>query len=166
MSVAGSLIPLTVPEVRRLVLAMVEPEARRPFRLDWSRWRRAHQAVASRWHAPRRAREPDRPRAAVTASLPGLPDAALTEAEWAAVRPLLPPQRPPTGRPRHDHRRVLSGILWVVRTQASWRDLPPELGKWQTAYKRYRLWRDTGLWPQLIAALGYDEEAPLSKVTL
>ena len=49
------LIPLTVPEVRRLVLAMGEAAERRPFRLGWSRWRRAHQAVAARCHAARRA---------------------------------------------------------------------------------------------------------------
>jgi hypothetical protein len=155
-----------VPEVRRLVLAMVEPEECRTFRLAWSRWRRAHQAVARRWHAARLARGPDRPRAAVDTPSPVPPDAALTEAEWRAVRPLLPPQRPPTGRPRHDHRRVLSGILWVVRTRASWRDLPPELGKWETAYKRYRLWRDTGLWPRLLGALGDTTEGPPTEVAL
>ena len=38
-----------------------------------------------------------------------------------------------------------SGILWVVRTRASWRDMPLEFGKWETAYKRYKLWQDTGL---------------------
>jgi transposase len=79
--------------------------------------------------------------------------AELTEAEWERVRLLLPPQRPPTGRPRHDHRTLLSGILWVMRTHSSWRDLPLECGKWETAYKRYRLWQNTGLWQRLMAAL-------------
>jgi transposase len=48
----------------------------------------------------------------------------------------------------------LSGILWVVRTRASWRDMPLEFGNWETAYQRYRLWIDTGLWQRLLALLG------------
>jgi len=64
---------------------------------------------------------------------------ALTAAAWEAVRSLLPPQRPAVGRPRHDHRTVLGGIVWVIRHQASWRAVPPACGKWTTAYKRYRL---------------------------
>src|SRR5215213_7381490 len=56
-----SLIPLTVPEVRRLVLAMGEVAERRSFRLGWSRWRRAHQAVAARCHAARQGRQDARP---------------------------------------------------------------------------------------------------------
>ena len=70
----------------------------------------------------------------------------LTEAEWARLRPLLPPRRPRVGRPRHDHRTVLGGILWVVRNRASWRDMPGALREVERAYKRYRLWSDTGLW--------------------
>jgi hypothetical protein len=143
-----------VPEVRRLVLAMTEGEERRAFRLRWSVWRRAHQAVAARCHATRRARERDQPHPnAVAAPDRPLP-AALTAAEWDVVSALLPPQRPPVGRPRHDHRTVLSGIVWVVRTQESWRDMPREFGKWETAYKRYRLWRDAGLWSRIVTALG------------
>jgi transposase len=91
--------------------------------------------------------------------------AELTEAEWQRVRAFLPPQRPPTGRPRHDHRTVLSGILWVLRTRASWRDLPLEFGKWETAYKRYRLWCTTGVWQRLLAALGDDADEQPSPVT-
>jgi transposase len=89
--------------------------------------------------------------------------AELTEAEWQRVRAFLPPQRPPTGRPRHDHRTVLSGILWVLRTRASWRDLPLEFGKWETAYKRYRLWQDTGLWQRLLTILGDDADESQDK---
>ena len=69
------MIPLTVPETRRLVLAMAESEAQRAFRIGWSRWRRAHQAVAARCHAARRARaqNPAMPRWHDAASCPGAP---------------------------------------------------------------------------------------------
>jgi transposase len=66
---------------------------------------------------------------------------------------MLPPQKPATGRPCHDHRTVLAGILWVVRSGASWRAMPTEYGKWETAYKRYRLWCATGLWPHILAEI-------------
>ena len=126
---------------------------RRAFRLGWSRWRRRHQAVAARSHAARRAlRHAVRP--PVDAAPPAEPtEERLTDAEWRRVEPILPPQQPATGRPRHDHRMVLGGILWVVRSGGSWRAMPAVYGKWETAYKRYRLWRETGLWARILAAL-------------
>jgi Putative transposase of IS4/5 family (DUF4096) len=147
------MIPLTVPETRRLVLALGAPDAHRAFRFGWSRWRRAHQAVAARCHAARHARA----RGQATQYRTILPDAlargALTDAEWERVRPVLPPQQPWTGRRRHDHRTILSGILTVVGTELSWREIPEQYGKWETAYKRYRLWCDEGRWPRIVAAL-------------
>ena len=53
----------------------------------------------------------------------------------------------------HDHRLVLGGILWVVRNGASWRDMPRRYGKWERAYRRYRLWSDTGLWERILNTL-------------
>jgi hypothetical protein len=141
-----------VPEVRRLVVAMGEVAERRLFRLGWSRWRRAHQAVAARCHAARHAPRQAALPLARAAPPPPAAEAGLTDGEWHRVVSLLPPQ-PTTGRPRHDHRTVLAGILWVVRSGASWRAMPQEYGKWETAYKRYRLWRTTGLWPRILAAL-------------
>jgi Putative transposase of IS4/5 family (DUF4096) len=141
-----------VPEVRRLILAMGDAAEQRPFRLAWSRWRRAHQAVAARCHAARHALRRANSPAARAAPLAAA-EAELTDAEWCLVQPLLPPQKPTTGRPRHDHRTVLAGILWVVRSGASWRAMPTEYGKWETAYQRYRLWCATGLWPRILAEL-------------
>ncbi len=53
--------------------------------------------------------------------------ALLTEKQWAKIEPLLPPlpEHPKGGRPWCDDRRVLEGILWILRTGARWRDLPP-----------------------------------------
>lgn len=147
------MIPLTVPEVRRLVAAMGEAAECRPFRLGWSRWRRAHQAVAARCHAVRRlSRQAALPLARAAPPSPAA-EAGLTDGEWHCVASLLPPQQPATGRPRHDHRTVLAGILWVVRSGASWRAMPKKYGKWETAYKRYRLWCASGLWQCILDAL-------------
>jgi hypothetical protein len=48
----------------------------------------------------------------------------LSDARWERLRRFLPAERPRTGRPNEDHRRILNGILWVHRTGAPWRDLP------------------------------------------
>ncbi len=155
-----------MPEVRRLFLALTGSREQRRFRLQWSLWRRAHQAVAARSRALRRAQVRDRPLARLAPERPAPGHAELTDAEWELVRPLLPPQRPPTGRPRHDHRAILSGILWVLRTRSSWRDMPLEFGTWETAYKRYRLWCDLGLRQRLLALLGDASVDASTEVTL
>jgi len=149
------MIPPTVPEARRLVLAMAEPEGRRRFLMGWSAWRRAHQAVAARCRAAKRAarhalRGEGPPEVATLAP----EEARLTDEQWASVRPLLPPRRGSIGRPPNDHRTVLGGILWVARTGSSWREMPEEYGKWETAYRRYELWLKQGLWRRILEALG------------
>ena len=135
------------------MLAMGEPAERRALRLGWSRWRRAHQAVAARCRAPTHALAPAPAPAPRAVTLPAPPPTGLSDAEWALVRPLLPPRKSRVGRPPHDHRTVLSGILAVVRGDGSWRAMPPEYGKWERAYKRYRRWRASGLWQRILTAL-------------
>jgi len=77
----------------------------------------------------------------------------LTDAQWTHIAPLLPkPRRKPLGgRPRVDDRACFEGILWILRTGARWRDLPPtypsgvtcwrRLGEWERADVWLRLWR-------------------------
>ena len=82
------------------------------------------------------------------------PDGApLTDKAWEIVEPLIP-RKPPAGRPYHDHRKVLGGIPWVMRTGSSWREMPEEFGKWETAYRHYELWLRQGLWERILRALG------------
>ena len=64
----------------------------------------------------------------------------LTDAAWAVLAPLLPPGGK-RGKPWQDHRRVINGILWKLRTGAPWRDLPERYGPWQTCYDRFVRWR-------------------------
>jgi len=53
----------------------------------------------------------------------------LTDAAWAVIAPLLP-RTGGRGKPWADHRRVISGILWKLRTGAPGRDLPARYGPW------------------------------------
>ncbi len=154
------MIAPTVPEVRRLVLAMAAPGGRRRFLLGWSTWRRAHQAVAARCRAARLAARRSlggKGPPEVAALAPE--EARLTDEQWELVQPILPPQRGAIGRPPNDHRVVLGGILWVARTGSSWREVPEKYGKRETAYRRHEPWVKQGLWRRILRALG-EEDLP------
>jgi len=77
----------------------------------------------------------------------------LTDQQWQQLQPLLPPQMPTTGRPAKDHRTIINGILWVLRTGAPWRDLPERYGPWPTVASRFYRWRQDGLWERLLASV-------------
>lgn len=150
---------LSLPEVRRLlhvVGAAVDQQAKG---LHWSRFRRQHQARAQRCHRRRRAQQAPpvscHPPAAV--QILGLP--ALTDDVWEYLRPLLPPQKPLTGRPAVDHRLVVEGMLWVARTGSSWRELPERFGPWSTVASRYQRWGKEGLWTRIVQTLLLQEPA-------
>lgn len=87
----------------------------------------------------------------------------LSNEQWERLRLLLPPQKPKTGRPAHDHRVILNGILWILRTGAPWRDLPERYGPWRTVATRFYRWRRAGVWDRLLSQLQAiaDEEGKL-----
>lgn len=123
-------------------------------------WRRAHQAVAARCRAAKLAARQGRGTSEPLKAASIAPEEArLTDEQWASVRPLLPPQGGEVGRPPHDHREVLEGILWVARTGSSWREMPEEFGKWERAYRRHELWVKQGLWERILQVLG-EEDLP------
>jgi transposase len=71
---------------------------------------------------------------------------------WAQLEPLLPLPAT-TGRPRGDSQPLVAGLLWMMHHGASWRAIPHEYGSWHTLYSRYQLWRRTGVWARITAAL-------------
>ena len=83
----------------------------------------------------------------------------LTDEQFAKLAPLLPPQKPRTGRPNNDHRTVLEGICWVLRTGAPWRDLPARFGSPGTVSSRFYRWRQDGTWDRILAALQQQADA-------
>ncbi len=77
----------------------------------------------------------------------------LSNEDWEKLKPLLPPEKPRTGKPNHDHRLVVNGILWILRTGAPWRDLPERYGKWESVATRFYRWQKAGVWNQILEHL-------------
>ncbi len=75
----------------------------------------------------------------------------LSDAEWAKIEPLLPRGR--RGAHRVDDRRVISGIIHMLKTGARWRDCPPAYGPYTTIYNRYHRWSLQGVWFAIFEAL-------------
>lgn len=74
----------------------------------------------------------------------------LTNAEWDRLESFLPRVGARGGR-WSDHRRVINGVLYRVRTGVQWRDLPERFGPWETVYKRHRRWSADGTWQMLLS---------------
>src|SRR4051812_11101464 len=73
----------------------------------------------------------------------------LTRPRWKQPKRLLPPAKP-GGRPRSvDLRKVINGILYIVRGGCAWRMMPTDLPPWSTCYDYFRKWRNDGTWAKL-----------------
>lgn len=75
----------------------------------------------------------------------------LDDEAWAAIEPHLPKNQP--GARRVDDRRVISGILHVLKTGCRWQDCPAEYGPPTTIYNRFNRWSRRQLWSRILDAL-------------
>jgi transposase len=75
----------------------------------------------------------------------------LSDAEWDALQPHLPQGR--RGARRVDDRRVISGIMHMLRSGGRWKDCPAVYGPYTTIYNRWNRWSRQGVWEQIFYAL-------------
>jgi transposase len=75
----------------------------------------------------------------------------LSDEAWAAIEPHLPKNQP--GARRVDDRRVISGIIHVLKTGGRWRDCPKDYGPHTTIYNRFNRWSRRALWRRILDAL-------------
>jgi transposase len=81
----------------------------------------------------------------------------LTPAQMRRIRPHFPLSH---GIPRVDDRRVLSGIIFVIKGGLRWRDAPPGYGPHKTLYNRFVRWSRMGVFSQIFAALAGEAGEP------
>lgn len=75
----------------------------------------------------------------------------LSDEAWAAIEPHLPRNQP--GARRVDDRRVISGIVHVLKVGCRWCDCPADYGPSTTIYNRFNRWSRRGFWLKLLDAL-------------
>lgn len=75
----------------------------------------------------------------------------LNDDEWERIQPWLPQGR--RGAHRVDDRRVISGIIHMLKTGARWRNCPVEYGPYTTIYNRFNRWSKQGVWEDVFYAL-------------
>ena len=74
----------------------------------------------------------------------------LSQAQMRRIEPYFPLSH---GVPRVDDRRVLSGILFVIRNGLRWRDAPRAYGPPKTIYNRFIRWSRLGVFNRILAEL-------------
>lgn len=74
----------------------------------------------------------------------------LNDEQWSAIEPFMPRNQP--GARRVDDRRVISGILHVLKCGCRWIDCPKEYGPHTTVYNRYNRWSRRRFWTGLLEA--------------
>ena len=80
----------------------------------------------------------------------------LSDVQWDRVAPLLPGKIGDRGRSGKDNRAFLEAVLFVARTGVPWRDLPEEFGPWNSVYKRFSRWSESGVWEKVFEELSSD----------
>lgn len=75
----------------------------------------------------------------------------LSDEQWAKIEPHLPTDV--RGKERVDDRRVISGIIHVLKSGCRWCDCPPEYGPYTTIYNRFTRWAQRGVWENLFREL-------------
>ncbi|MFF9511514.1 IS5 family transposase [Streptomyces sp. NPDC014724] len=76
----------------------------------------------------------------------------LTNREWSILEAHLPPSGGRGGR-WNDHRTVINGIMFRIRTGIPWRDLSERYGSWKTVYERHRRWSADGTWDRILQSV-------------
>ncbi|RJP78729.1 MAG: IS5 family transposase [Desulfobacteraceae bacterium] len=83
----------------------------------------------------------------------------LTNEQWNRIEPIITatsPVKDPRGRKERDPREVMNGILWILRTGAPWKDLPPRYPPYQTCHRRFQQWVRQGVFRIIAQELAQD----------
>jgi transposase len=84
-------------------------------------------------------------------------DQWISNTQLERIKPCFPRSH---GRPRVDDRRVISGIIHVIRNGLRWRDVPEVYGPHKTLYNRFMRWSRLGVFDRIFAALASEGPEP------
>jgi putative transposase len=81
----------------------------------------------------------------------------LSPTQMRRIAPFFPRSR---GLPRVDDRRIVSGIVYVIRNGLMWKDAPRRFGPHKTLYNRFVRWSRLGVFERIFAALAAEDGPP------
>ena len=81
----------------------------------------------------------------------------LSEAQMSKIEPFFPLAH---GVPRVDDRKVISGIIFVLKNGLRWRDAPSDYGPHKTLYNRFRRWTEMGVFDRIFSHLTAEDGPP------
>ena len=87
-----------------------------------------------------------------------MPRKILRDDQWKRIKTMLPVKASDRGRTAGDNRLFVEAVLWIARTGTPWRDLPKAFGPWNSVYKRFARWSDSGVWHRVFAELAKDAD--------
>ena len=82
----------------------------------------------------------------------------LSAAQWRRVGSFLPGRAGWVGVTAKDNRTFVNGVLWVLRSGAQWKDLPPGYGNWESVHKGFTRWARAGVWGKIFQVLLEDPD--------
>lgn len=85
----------------------------------------------------------------------------VTDEQWEQIRLLLPKYVSHTRQHASNPRRIIEGIVWVIRTNSSWREVPACIGPWSNVAEHYYRWRKEGRWACILQIL-QEQAVPIS----
>jgi transposase len=87
-----------------------------------------------------------------------MPRLILRDDQYQRIEAMLPGKPGDVGVSAKDNRRFVESVLWIARTGSPWRDMPKSFGPWNSAYKRFARWSDSGVWHRVFAELAKDAD--------
>mgnify|MGYP001163497261 FL=1 len=88
----------------------------------------------------------------------------LSDRQWSLIEPYCLGKKTDPGRTGGDGRLFLEAVLWIARTGAPWRDLPPGFGNWNTVFKRFRDWVKGDVFQRIFDALSDDPDMEFAMI--
>lgn len=77
----------------------------------------------------------------------------LSDEQWDKIKSYFESKR---GRPYKNLRNTVNGMVWILRSGASWRDLPSRYGDWNAVYKCFSKWQQQGLFEKIFEELALE----------
>ena len=77
----------------------------------------------------------------------------LSSTQWRWVESFLRGRPGWVGVTAKGNRTFVNGVLWVLRSGAQWKDLPPGYGNWKSVHKRFTRWARAGIWEEIFQVL-------------